>query len=59
MKTEPLIVPLETGAAPGELWAPSLTIREALPEDSGLYVVRVQNPLGSTAESACQLTVQG
>ncbi len=59
MKIDQLIEPPESGAAPGELWAPSLTIREALPEDSGLYVVRVQNHFGNTAESACQLTVQG
>ena len=53
MKTEPL------PDSARELWATSLTIREAIPEDSGQYLLHVENGYGQSAETAVQLTVQG
>ena len=63
MSVEPLAE--LTTAQGAHVWSCALTIREALPEDSGLYRLRVQQQ-GSSAptpalscETSCQLTVQG
>ena len=63
MSVEPVVD--VTTAQGAQVWSCALTIREALPEDSGLYRLCVQ-PLGSSApaptvscETSCQLTVQG
>ena len=63
MSVEPLAD--ATTAQGAQVWSCALTIREALPEDSGLYRLRMQLQ-GSSApapalscETSCQLTVQG